>query len=267
MRQMEMAEKLREEERDHCLNRARPMIPHEQTWREKCLAREENGTDSDNNNEGLDESKEKEGEEGNDGQHIDVVMEVNMVFVLPKDFRAPESDVSELAFGAEKAMFEKPMKPGKHMRPLYIKGHLDGVPVNWMMIDSGASVNIMPVSLLKELGHNESDLKRTNMCPSGFSGEPVEAKGIVSKELTIGSKTMPTTIFVVNLKGCYNMLLGHDWIHANGCIPSMMHQCMAQWVGDKVEIIRADDTACVALAKSQVDIQGGKMECLIRWGV
>jgi hypothetical protein len=130
MRQMEMAEKLREEERDHCLNRARPMIPHEQTWREKCLAREENGTDSDNNNEGLDESKEKEGEEGNDGQHIDVVMEVNMVFVLPKDFRAPESDVSELAFGAEKAMFEKPMKPGKHMRPLYIKGHLDGVPVN-----------------------------------------------------------------------------------------------------------------------------------------
>jgi hypothetical protein len=53
-----------------------------------------------------------------------------MVFVLPKDFRAPESDVSELAFGAEKAMFEKPMKPGKHMRPLYIKGHLDGVPVN-----------------------------------------------------------------------------------------------------------------------------------------
>jgi hypothetical protein len=60
------------------------------------------------------------------------------------------------------------------------------------------------------------------------------------------------------------VLLGHDWIHANGCILSTLHQCIAQWVGDKVEIIRADDSACVALAETQVDIQGGKMECLTR---
>jgi hypothetical protein len=60
-----------------------------------------------------------------------------------------------------------------------------------MMIDGGASVNIMSVSLFKELGHNEGDLKRTNMSLSGFSGEPAGAKGIMSKELTFGSKTIP----------------------------------------------------------------------------
>jgi hypothetical protein len=58
------------------------------------------------------------------------------------------------------------------------------------VIDGGASINIMPMSLFKELGHTEGDLKWTNMNLSGFSAE---AKGIVSKELTIGSKTMLTT--------------------------------------------------------------------------
>jgi hypothetical protein len=57
------------------------------------------------------------------------------------------------------------------------------------VIDGGASVNIMPMSLFKELGHTEGDLKQTNMNLSGFLAE---AKGIVSKELTIGSKTMLT---------------------------------------------------------------------------
>jgi hypothetical protein len=101
-----------------------------------------------------------------------------------------------------------------------------------MMINDRASVNIMPLSLFKELRHKEDDLKRTKMSLSGFSGEPVEAIGIVSKELTVGSKTMPIAFFVVDVKGWYNVLLGCDLIHANGCIPSALHQCVAQWVGN-----------------------------------
>jgi hypothetical protein len=54
------------------------------------------------------------------------------------------------------------------------------------------------------------DLKKTNMSLSSFSGEPAEAKGIVSKELTVGSKTIPTAFFMVDIKGWYNVLLGQD---------------------------------------------------------
>jgi hypothetical protein len=32
---------------------------------------------------------------------------------------------------------------------------------------------------------------------------------------------------------------------------------VAQWVGDKVEVIWADEAACVFLAEPQVDVQGG----------
>jgi hypothetical protein len=73
---------------------------------------------------------------------------------------------------------------------------------------------------------------------------------------------VPTTIFVVDLKVCYNVLLGRDWIHANECVPSTLHQCVTQWIGDEVEVVQADEEMCITVAKSQVDILSGKMECL-----
>jgi hypothetical protein len=73
---------------------------------------------------------------------------------------------------------------------------------------------------------------------------------------------VPTTFLVVDVKGCYNVLLGRDWIHTNDCVPSTLHQCIIQWIGDEVEMVQANEEVCVAMAESQVNILGGKMECL-----
>jgi hypothetical protein len=35
-----------------------------------------------------------------------------------------------------------------------------------------------------------------------------------------------------------------------------------QWISDEVEVVQADKEVCVAMVDSQVDILGGKMECL-----
>jgi predicted aspartyl protease len=128
-----------------------------------------------------------------------------------------------LDLGAEIAVFQKPNKMGQHMKPLYIKGYLDGEPINHMLVDTGACVNIMPHVVFEKLGHHESELMKTNMVLNGFSGEASEAKGILSKELTVGSKTVPMAFFVVDVKGKYNVLLGREWIHTNGCVPSTLH--------------------------------------------
>jgi hypothetical protein len=189
-------------------------------------------------------------------------MEINMVFTIPAEFRAPIEDVAELTLGAERAMFKKLDNPGAHMKPLFIRGHLDGTPIRHMLVDGGASINILPLLLFKKLGYVESDLKRTNLSLSGFAGDPTEAKGIISKELMVGSKTVPTTFFVVDVKGHYNVLLGRNWIHMNECVPSTLHQCVIQWVSDEVEVVQADEDVCIAMIDSQVDIQGGKMKCL-----
>jgi hypothetical protein len=47
-------------------------------------------------------------------------MDVNMVFTISVEFHAPIEDVSELALGDERAMFEKPENSGTHMKPLFI---------------------------------------------------------------------------------------------------------------------------------------------------
>jgi hypothetical protein len=91
-----------------------------------------------------------------------------MVFAILEEFRAPESEVVELTLGAERAVFEKPVEVGKHMKPLFIKGHMDGKPMGWMMVDGGASVKTMSLDVFRKLGHEE-DLKKTNLSLSGFS--------------------------------------------------------------------------------------------------
>ena len=75
--------------------------------------------------------------------------DVNMVFVLPSEFRAPqpeESAIAQLDLGPQPIIFEKPKeKSYKHLKGLYLKGFIDGKPVNRMLVDSGPqdSTNIV----------------------------------------------------------------------------------------------------------------------------
>jgi hypothetical protein len=71
-------------------------------------------------------------------------------------------------------------------------------------------------------------------------------------DLTVGSKTVPTSFFIISSKSTHTVLLRRDWIHANYCIPSMMHQCLIQWDGDEVEVVHADDLIKISLAVMSV---------------
>jgi predicted aspartyl protease len=110
------------------------------------------------------------------------------------------------------------------LKALYLKVYINGQPVNKMLVDIGAAVNIMPYSVLRRLGRSTRDLIKTNITLSDFNGQTSEAQGVLNVDLTVGSKTIPTSFFIVNSKSTYAVLLGRDWIHANCCIPSTMHQ-------------------------------------------
>jgi hypothetical protein len=71
-------------------------------------------------------------------------------------------------------------------------------------------------------------------------------------DLTVGSKTIPTSFFIVSSKSTYTVLLERDWIHANYCILSTMHQCLIQWDGDEVEVVHADDLVKISLAAMSI---------------
>jgi hypothetical protein len=44
------------------------------------------------------------------------------------------------------------------------------------------------------------------------------------------------------------LILERDWIHANRCVPSSLHQFLIQWVDHEVEIVHGDSLAHVAMA-------------------
>jgi hypothetical protein len=153
--------------------------------------------------------------------------DAHMVFVLPAEFHAPgheEVPVAQLDLVPRPVIFEKPRERNyRHLKALYLKGYINSQPVSRMLVDTGAAVNIMPYSVLRQLGHSVGDLIKTNITLSDFNGQTSQAQGVLSVDLTVGGKTVPTLLFVVNSKGSYTVLLGRDWIHANCCIPSTMH--------------------------------------------
>ena len=72
--------------------------------------------------------------------------------------------------------------------------------------------------------------------------------GVMNVELTIESKTLLTTFFVIDGKGSYSLLLGRDQIHANYYVPLTMHQFLIQWHGDDVELVCANESMSIAIA-------------------
>jgi hypothetical protein len=79
-----------------------------------------------------------------------------------------------------------------------------------MLVNTGAAVNIMPYSVLHRLGRSVEDLIKTNVVWSDFNGQASEAQGILNVDLTVGSKTVPTSFLIVNSKSTYTVLLGRD---------------------------------------------------------
>jgi hypothetical protein len=122
-----------------------------------------------------------------------------------------------------------------------------------MLVDGGAIINLMLYSFFKKMCKSNVELIKTNMTINDISGgDPIEAKGVASMELTVGSKTLATTFFITEVQGNYSVTLGLNWIYANYYIPSILHQFLIQWVGDDVEVIHADASACVAMADSSI---------------
>jgi hypothetical protein len=167
-----------------------------------------------------------------------------------------------MCLGPKEAVFEKPEESSQHLKPLYVRGYIDGKPISRMLVDGGAAVNLMLYSVFKKLGREDDELVKTNLTLNGVGGNPMEARGVVSMELTILSKSLATTFFVVEVQGNYNVILGRDWIHTNRCVPSILHQFLMQCIDDEIEVVQADALAYIALADATADWQHGSAQCL-----
>ena len=107
---------------------------------------------------------------------------IQMAFLLPSEFRAlanqevyldfNESEYEEIVVKltvVQQAIFDRPVKHW-HLKALYMKGLVDGKPMSKMLVDGGASINLMPYTTFRKLGKGPEDLMETDMMLKDFRG-------------------------------------------------------------------------------------------------
>ena len=86
------------------------------------------------------------------------------------------------------AIFKKPDFPmTHHLKPLFIQAKINGVGVNKVLIDGGATVNLLPQSFLSKIGLVGFDLKPHNVVLTNYEGTTGNSLGTVEVELIVGS--------------------------------------------------------------------------------
>ncbi|RYQ99659.1 hypothetical protein Ahy_B07g087627 [Arachis hypogaea] len=128
-----------------------------------------------------------------------------------------------------------------HLRPLYITTTLSGINGNKILIDGGAAISLFPERMLIKVGKHPDHLVPTNIAVTDFSGALTLARGLVTLIVKVGSSERNTIFVVVPSRASYNALLGRDWIHGVGAVPSTVHQSVLLWTNEgKPETIDAD---------------------------
>ena len=76
----------------------------------------------------------------------------------------------------QQAIFDKLVKH-QQLKALYVKGFVDGKPMRKMLVDGGASINLMPYTTFCKLGKGPGDLIETDMMLKDFGGDASKTRG------------------------------------------------------------------------------------------
>ncbi|KAM1452954.1 hypothetical protein ACFXTO_002628 [Malus domestica] len=219
---------------------------------------------------GAQEQEKADEDDGNSmGPSVLDNMEISMVHVLPADFQSSTSqpnfldgdviteEAGHIDFvtianedsttkddnikAALAELFPRSSSTNlHHLKPLYVTAHIEGYPVSKVFVDCRATVNIMPVNIMKVLRRSNDELIPSGITMSSFVWDKSQTKGVLPLAVNITGRNHMTAFFIVDSKTEYNALLGQDWIHQTSCIPSSLYQVLVFWDGKSVIVHPAD---------------------------
>ncbi|KAM2690737.1 hypothetical protein EV1_043866 [Malus domestica] len=126
-----------------------------------------------------------------------------------------------------------------HNRPLFVSGYVREHKVSRMLVDGGSAINIMPKSTMTAIGIKVDELSLSRLLIQGFNQGGQRAMGMIRVEMTIGELKSSVMFHVIDARTSYGLLLGRPWIHANGVVPSTLHQCL-KFYQERVKVIYGD---------------------------
>ena len=107
------------------------------------------------------------------------------------------------------------------------------------MVDSGTSLNIFTLSLVKSLGYIEDVVDpNKKIMIKAYDDEERSSKSMVIFPIRAGPVVNEITCQVLDLKLTYKILLGRPWIHDLQVVPSTYHQCLKfPYMGQEVTVL------------------------------
>jgi hypothetical protein len=131
-----------------------------QEWRVKEKTNTPTITASDDN---MDLLNDDESPLIKDGSPPLIDLDINMVFTLLAVFKGVEEEIAQMCLSLKEVVFEKSEESSQHLKPLYIRGHIDGRSISRMLVDGGVAVNLMLYSVFKKLGRKDNELVKNNL--------------------------------------------------------------------------------------------------------
>lgn len=135
------------------------------------------------------------------GSEASLDIRVGVVLVMPMEFyriiKVEYTDnITEIEMAAHKpacyyvmnngyvewqnAFFERPNDSMRsHLKPLFITGKVEDVPVNKILVDSRATVNLMPHRMMRKIGKYDTNAKPHNMVLTNYEGKVGSTLGVI----------------------------------------------------------------------------------------
>lgn len=82
----------------------------------------------------------------------------------------------------------------QHLKFFFILVKVENVGINKVLVDKGATINIMPHSMLRKIGKLDTDLRPPNMVLLNYEGKIGTPLGIIQVDFIVG--TIFTLTFV-----------------------------------------------------------------------
>ena len=100
-----------------------------------------------------------------------------------------------------------------HRRPLYLAASINQIPIKRALVDTGASVNLIPLSTLQAAGISEKKIQGCPMEVTRFDGRGEYTASHIQLWLKIGPIASLARFHVVRTEVSYHVLLGRPWLH------------------------------------------------------
>ncbi|PKI48635.1 hypothetical protein CRG98_030963 [Punica granatum] len=136
---------------------------------------------------------------------------------------------------------ELPSEGQGHLRALHIICKCNNHVVDRVMINNGSTLNVCPVSTLKQMNVDMSHIRASKTTVRVFDGSRREVNGEIDLLIDVGPYSFSVIFQILEIPNAFSLLLERPWIHAVGAIPSSLHQKLKFFVEGKLITVNGEE--------------------------